>query len=146
MKLALFLKSALRSPSPSSLLVLAAVRSEILVWDLSRPCTPVLKKTMHEEGIKTAKFSSTTGKKVTDCIFAEKKACLCIFVSKFYSDSLLASSGQPSYNVRVYDAKTSSFSFSSTSMATTSLSWHPRYDVLAVGSDEFVTLHHIPQK
>ena len=62
------------------------------------------------------------------------------------ADSLIASSGQPSYNVRVYNAKMSHFCFSTTSLATTSISWHPKLDVLAVGSDEAVTLYHVPQK
>lgn len=60
----------------NSLLILAAVRSEIFIWDISAPSKPVMKTTVHDDIVHDAKFS---------CV----------------SDTLLATSGQPNYALKV---------------------------------------------
>jgi len=63
----------------NSLLVMAAIRSEIYVWDLSRPASAaIVRKAVHEDGVRHAKFAIGGG-----------------------SSTLVASSGQPNYGVKV---------------------------------------------
>ncbi len=106
----------------NSLLVLSCLRSEVLVWDLSCPSTPALAKTMHDEGVTTAKFSST-------------------------HESIIATAGQPNYSVKVspktvlgltavsadnvaflqiIDAKASNVLYSSSEKPVGGISWHKR--------------------
>lgn len=60
----------------NSLCVATSIRSDLVVWDTSRAGGPVYKKLMHEEGMRCVKFAQT-------------------------SDSIIATSGQPNYSVKV---------------------------------------------
>lgn len=61
----------------NSLYVMVAIRSELLVWDVSNTSVPVMRKTMQEAGIRYAKFANT-------------------------NESLIAVAGQPNYSLRVH--------------------------------------------
>ena len=61
----------------NSLLVAAALRSEWVVYDLSKPSLPIARRSqLHEEGIRMVKFANCT-------------------------ENLIASTGQPNYSVKV---------------------------------------------
>ncbi len=69
---------SLRNP----LLVSAAVRSELVVWDLSRPSDPVAKRLVHEEGVRAVRM-----------VAAEAHGGA--------SDMIVATTGQPGYGIKV---------------------------------------------
>ena len=50
-------------------------RSEIYVWDLSRPPAPVVRRTLHEEGVRAVRFAGA-------------------------SEAVVATNGQPNYGVK----------------------------------------------
>ena len=60
----------------NSLFVLAASRTDVLVWDVSKPSAPILRKTMHDDNVRSAAFSRT-------------------------SEATIATTGQPGYAVKV---------------------------------------------
>ena len=60
----------------NSLLVMAAVRSELFIWDISNPSKPVLRKTLPEDGIRHVKFANN-------------------------SESIIATTGLPNYSIKV---------------------------------------------
>ncbi|TRY63874.1 hypothetical protein TCAL_00880 [Tigriopus californicus] len=87
------------------MLVSAAIRSVIYVWNLSQTSQPIFKKSLLEEGVRHLKFSSR-------------------------QDHLLASSGQPNYTVSVTNIRSSTAVFSSEGEPVGGLAWHPFLDVL----------------
>jgi WD40 repeat protein len=105
----------------NSLLVLAAIRSDVYVWDMSRHSSPIEKKTVHPDGVGSVKFANS-------------------------SENIFATTGQPGYNVKVLNHKTSHTVFTKSLLASASISWHPRLEYLAIGHDETVSVHRVPAK
>lgn len=103
------------------MLVSAAIRSVIYVWNLSQTSQPIFKKALLEEGVRHLKFSSR-------------------------QDHLLASAGQPNYTVSVTNIRSSTAVFSSEGEPVGGLAWHPFLDLLAVGNDEKLTLRRITRR
>jgi len=106
----------------NSLLVLAAIRSEIIVWDLSRPASPaIVRQGVHEDGARHARFACGGNQSAT----------------------VVASAGQPAYAVKVLDVKTSRVLHQSARSPVGGLDWHKRLEYLFVGRDQYVSVHKI---
>nr|ACO10666.1 Nucleoporin Nup37 [Caligus rogercresseyi] len=104
----------------NSLLISVALRSEWIIYDLSKPSIPMAKKKVHDDGTRVVKFSSCT-------------------------DSLLTSSGQPSYALKVTTTNENDISpileFGGRPIG--GISWNIQSNYLAVGLDGFVSVHEV---
>jgi len=101
-------------------LISAAVRSDVIVWDLSK-MAPVAKKHTKQEVIKSVKMSPI-------------------------AESAVATAGQPNYSVKISSIKNTHLSTVSLGQPVGGIAWHPRKSYLAVGHDQTVSVHHIPNK
>jgi len=104
----------------NSLLLSCAVASDVLVWDLSRPSLPSLRKSgLHVEGVRHVRCSNL-------------------------SDSLIASCGRPGNSLAVSHSKSSQVLVSlGGKVAQGGLSWHARLPYLAVGGDRELQFHKV---
>ena len=104
----------------NNLLVAAAVRSDVIVWDLSK-MAPVAKRHTKQEIIKSVKMSPV-------------------------SEAALATAGQPNYSVKVASVKNSHLTTVMTGAPVGGIAWHPRKSLLVVGHDQTLSVHQISNK
>jgi len=102
----------------NSLMLSAAVSTEAVVFDLSRPSLPSDRRSLHSEGCRIVKFSRQ-------------------------SDNLLASSGRPGYSIKVGHSKNSQALVSTSQKVVGGLTWHSRLPYLAVGNDREISIYKI---
>jgi len=102
----------------NSLLIAAAVSTELIMFDLSSPSLPTSRRTVHIEGARYASCSRHT-------------------------DSLIATSGRPGNCLKVWHTKSSGGLVSNEMVVVGGLSWHVRLPYLAVGSDREVQLFRV---
>lgn len=102
---------------PNSMLVAAAVFSDIVYFDLSRPSLPTERKSLHGEGARMVKFSRAT-------------------------DSLVATIGKPGANLKVSQHRAGLVIVSNQKkIVGGGCSWHLRLPYLAVGNDRDIDLY-----
>ena len=105
----------------NNLLVAAAVRSDVIIWDLSK-MAPVAKRHTKQEVIKSVKMSPST-------------------------EAAVATAGQPNYSVKISSVKNSHLTAVATGGAPVGdIAWHPRKSLLVVGHDQTVSVHQISNK
>jgi len=102
----------------NSLLLAAAVSTELVMFDLSSPSLPTSRRPVHSEGARHARCSRHT-------------------------DSLIATSGRPGNCLKVWHSKSSGGLVSSEMVVIGGLSWHVRLPYLAVGADREVQLYRV---
>ena len=104
----------------NSLLIAASVRSDVIVWDLSK-MAPIGKKYLRQDIVKMVKMSPL-------------------------SESVMATAGQPNYSVKISNIKNAHQTNVMTNQPIGGISWHPKRHLLVVGHDENVSVHHISNK
>jgi len=102
----------------NSLMLSAAVSTEAVVFDLSRPSLPSDRRSSHSEGCRLVRFSRQ-------------------------SDNLLASSGRPGYGLRVGHSKNNQVLINTSQKVVGGLSWHLRLPYLAAGNDREISLYKV---
>jgi len=102
----------------NSLMLCAAVSTDAVVFDLSRPSIPSDRRSLHSEGCRVVKFSRQ-------------------------SDNLLASSGRPGYGLRIGHSKNSQSLVNTSQKVVGGMSWHCRLPYLAVGNDREISMYKI---
>jgi len=102
----------------NSLMLSAAVSTDAVVFDLSRPSVPTDKRSLHSEGCRIVRFSRQ-------------------------SDNLLASSGRPGYGLKVGHSKNSQALVNTSQKVVGGMSWHLRLPYLAVGNDREISLYKV---
>jgi len=102
----------------NSLLLAAAVSTELVLFDLSRPSLATMRRAVHSEGTRYVRCSRA-------------------------NDSLIATSGRPGNCLKVSHAKSSQALVSTQQSVVGGLSWHLRLPYLAVGNDREVSLYKI---
>jgi WD40 repeat protein len=101
-------------------LIATSIRSDVIIWDLSK-MAPITKKYLRQDNVKSVKMSPT-------------------------SESVLATSGQPNYSVKISNIKNSHVTPLMTNQPIGGISWHPVKNILIVGHDENVSVHHVTKK
>ncbi|XP_040583264.1 nucleoporin Nup37 [Lepeophtheirus salmonis] len=104
----------------NSLLISVALRTDWIIYDLSKPSIPMVKKKVHEDGIRIVKFSSCT-------------------------DSIIATSGQPNYTVKITSTNENDISplLEVSNRPVGGVSWNHRFNYLAVGLDGYVCIRGV---
>jgi len=103
----------------NSLLLAAGVSSELVVFDLSRPSLPSLRKPDHSEGVRHVRCSRL-------------------------NDALVASCGRPGNSLSVSHSKSHQVLLaSSAKVAQGGISWHARLPYLGVGGDRELTFFKV---
>jgi len=104
----------------NNLLIAASVRSDVIVWDLSK-MAPTSKKYTKQEVIKSVKMSP-----------------IC--------ESMIATAGQPNYSVKISSTKNNHLTSVLEQLPIGGISWHPRKNYLIIGHDQSVSVHQISTK
>ena len=89
----------------NSLFVVAAIRSEIMVWDISKPSNPVYRKTVHDDNARLARFSPNL-------------------------NFTVATTGHPCYKVNILNLKSSSSVLLSQDTPVGGMSWHQTMNLM----------------
>lgn len=104
----------------NSLLIAVAIRSDVSVWDLSKMAA-VHKKYVRQDVVKAVKMAP-------------------------FSDTLMATAGQPNYSVKVSSTKNAHLTTVMANEPIGGISWHPRRNLLVVGHDEKISVHYVSSK
>jgi len=102
----------------NSLLLTAAASVDLVMFDMSRPSLPSVRRPVHNEGVSSVRISR-------------------------YSDSLIATAGRPNNCVKISHTKSQQVLFSTQQPVVGGLSWHLRLPYLAVGNDREISLYKV---
>jgi len=104
----------------NNLLVSAAVRSDVVVWDLSK-MAPLARRHTKQDIIKSVKMSPV-------------------------GEAAIATAGHPNYSVKISSVKNNHLTTVMSGAPVGGIAWHPRKPYLAVGHDQTLSVYHISSK
>lgn len=102
----------------NSLLLTAAASVDLVMFDMSRPSLPTLRRPVHNEGARSVRISR-------------------------YNDSLIATSGRPQNSLKISHTKSHQVLISTQQPVVGGFSWHLRLPYLAVGNDREISFYKV---